>query len=189
MHVYLITNKVNGKLYVGQHCGSDLPKYLQHNIKHAMRNQGNKTFLYHAIRKYGPDAFDIRSIHLCKDKEEMDKAEKAYIKFFGTRDPEIGYNLTDGGGGRLGTKSPHTPEWKLNMSNIMKGRKLNPEWKKKIGDAQRGRPLTEKHRKALSVGQRGKSKGIRSTEHCEKIRQRMIAFHAKRKQEAMVNAG
>ena len=183
MQVYAINNIANGKLYIGQHAGEDLIAYLKHNIRAALRNAGNKTFLYRAIRKYGGDNFTIRCIHKCVDKLEMDRAEKAYIKFFGTQDPVLGYNITAGGGGRLGTKNPHTEEQKKNMSRIMKGRILTAEWKKKIGDAQRGRPLTEAHKAALKGSQLGVKKSPRSPEHCEKIRENKRKWWALRKQE------
>src|SRR5271165_7153962 len=101
MQVYLIQNLVNGKCYVGQHSGDDLEKYWKHNVRAALRNSGNKTYLYNAIRKYGEENFTIRRIHKADSKEDMDNAEIAYIKFFGTTDDELGYNITAGGGGRL----------------------------------------------------------------------------------------
>lgn len=185
MHVYVITNTINGKLYVGQHAGKYLDKYLDRNVRYALRNKGNKTYLYNAIRRYGPEAFSIRSIHSCADKAGMDAAEIAYIKFFGTQDPDLGYNITAGGGGRLGTVTGlHTEEWKQNMSSVMKGRKIT--WSQKISDAQKGRPLTEEHKAALRAAPRTKHKVPRSPEHCAQIRENKLKYWARRKaQEAM----
>lgn len=181
MHVYVITNTVNGKLYVGQHVGDDLNWYWNHNIRAALRGSGNKTFLYRAIRKYGPEIFTIESIANPIDKHSMDKLEIAFISTLMTQDPAIGYNITGGGGGRLGVSRPHTEEEKQKISKIMKGRKLSPEWKKKIGDSQRGKKLTDAHRVALSAGQTGKPKKERSSEHCAKIRENKRLWWALKK--------
>lgn len=180
MHVYVITNTVNGKLYVGQHAGDDLTAYWERNVKYALRGSGNKTFLYRAIRKYGPSSFTIESVSNPTNKESMDALEILFIDVLHTQNPELGYNITGGGGGRLGTSRPHTDEEKQKMSSIMRGRVLSPEWKKKIGDSQRGRKFTDAHRSALRAGQLGKKK-TRSKEHCDKIRENKLKWWAEKK--------
>jgi group I intron endonuclease len=169
MHVYLIQNKANGKVYVGQHAGDDLDAYLNHNIRHALSNQGNKLFLYRAIRKYGADAFDIRTIYTPVDKQDMDNAEIAFIKFFGSQNEELGYNITAGGGGRLGTHNPHSEETKAKMSAVRKGKPKSKEWAEKIAAPQRGRSLTPEHIAALRAGQKGCKKPPRTEEHKAKL--------------------
>ena len=179
MYVYVITNLINEKIYVGQHAGDNLDAYLRHNISHAMTNNGNKTHLYRAIRKYGGYKFIISPLVRCTNKEEMDAWEKIYIKAFGCQ--HGGYNITAGGGGRLGTKRPHTEEEKKHMSKVMQGRVLTEEWKKRIGDAQRGRSFTEEHKRALQDSQLGKPKCPRSIEHCLKISENKKKWWAERK--------
>jgi group I intron endonuclease len=168
MHVYLIQNVENGKCYVGQHAGDDLEAYWQHNVRAALGNRGNKLAPYRAIRKHGPESFTIRSIYSPKDKEDMDNAEIAYIKFFGTQG-ELGYNLTAGGGGRLGTTHICSPETKEKMSATRKGMPKTAEWSERIGLAQRGRPLTPEHIEALKLGQKGCKKPPRTEEHKRRL--------------------
>lgn len=179
MHVYAIQNRVNDKIYVGQHAGDDLQRYLAHNIRHALANIGNKTYLYNAIRKYGGDAFSIRSLVQAVDKDQLDSLEIFFIRTLETQNPEIGYNITAGGGGRLGITRPHTYAEKEHMSEVMKGREIT--WGDKISAAQKGKTLTPEHIAALKVGQKGCKKPPRSLEHRQKIREHRKLWWANKK--------
>jgi group I intron endonuclease len=158
---------VNDKIYVGQHSGDDLQAYLAKNIRAALAGRGNKTILYRAIRKYGPDAFVINSLVRPCDKPQMDALEIFFIRTLGTQDDSIGYNITAGGGGQLGVHRPHTQEEKDHMSVMMKDRVIT--WADKLSSSQQGRVFTDEHRAALKLGQTGCKKS-RTPEHCEKIR-------------------
>jgi len=178
MHIYAVTNTANGKIYIGQHSGDDLPVYLARNIRAALPGRGNKLFLYRAIRKYGAEAFVIRSLVCPCDKEQMDMMEKFFIRTLETQNDSIGYNITAGGGGRLGTKRPHTQAEKDHMSLVMKDRVVT--WGDKIAASQAGRKFTPEHIAALKLGQTGCKKS-RSQEHCEKIRENKKRWWAERK--------
>ena len=100
MQVYLITNKENGKQYVGQthytlkHRWSEHVDWSKHSAK-------SKSILHRAIKKCGTSSFSIETLHSCVTKEEMDFVEMFYIVLLNTRNP-IGYNMTDGGEGIVG---------------------------------------------------------------------------------------
>jgi group I intron endonuclease len=179
MHVYCITNNINDKVYVGQHSKDDLEAYLAYNIRHALANSGNKTYLYRAIRKYSGDAFTIQSLISPIDKESMDWWEIFFIQTLGTQNPNIGYNITSGGGGRLGIKRPHTDAEKEHMSEVMMGRKVT--WAHKISVAQKGRTFTPEHIIALKAGQKGNKKPSRSPEHSRKISEHRKLWWANKK--------
>lgn len=102
MHVYVITNTVNDKIYVGQHSKDDLQKYLRHKIKDAFSGHCKSRHLVSAIHKYGSEAFTIQSLVRPIDKQQMDELEKFFIRTLDARTPAIGYNLTDGGEGTWG---------------------------------------------------------------------------------------
>ena len=158
MHVYLIQNKVNGKCYVGQHVGDDLDWYFQENIKSSLRGNTGKRLLYRAIRKYSPENFDIRSISTFDTKEELDRYEIAYIKFFGTRNPELGYNLTDGGEGVLGFKmSDEQVEANRERAKIQYATDENHRKAFREGHLEylKNRVFSDKHRKNLSESRKG----------------------------------
>ena len=189
MYVYVITNSVNGKIYVGQHVGDDLEAYFAHNVKAALANRGNKTYLYKAIRKYGADSFTIEPLIVdVKDKIALDEWEKLFISMFETQNSDIGYNITGGGGGRLGTHHKHTEEFKKQVSLRHKGKVTPLETRIKISLSQKGRKFTEEHKQALRLGQLGKKKR-RSKEHCLKISENKRRWWAERKKKVGDNVG
>ena len=100
--IYLITNRVNGKQYVGLTIGSLEDRLKQH---FAAARKGRKAPLPNAIRKYGEDAFlielvrcDARSYDELQDQEISEIASRGTIKG--------GYNSAMGGS--LGTSKPIT---------------------------------------------------------------------------------
>jgi group I intron endonuclease len=125
LHVYVITNTVNGKIYVGQHSGDDLQKYLNHRCNMALRNDRCSLLFNRAVRKYGKSAFTIRSLINPIDKQQMDEMEKFFIRTLETQNPEIGYNVTAGGGGMLGYKPTESHRQNVSDSLLQVGRKRN----------------------------------------------------------------
>jgi group I intron endonuclease len=100
MIIYLITNKVNGKKYVGQHCGDDETRWKQH-LKAALKLE-NPIPLYRAIRKYGSENFSykiLETIPLEKGPKYLDEREIHWIKEMKSFISENGYNVTRGGQG------------------------------------------------------------------------------------------
>jgi group I intron endonuclease len=93
MKVYLITNLINGKQYVGQTVKSIDKRWKQH-----LRDVKRRTLphLYKAIGKYDAENFSIQELHEAVTQEELDFAEIFYIALLGSKSP-LGYNLTDGG--------------------------------------------------------------------------------------------
>jgi group I intron endonuclease len=119
MHVYAITNLVNGKVYIGQHAGDDLQGYFRMNLRYAQSNATHKPYLYSAMRKHGVASFVCTSLVRPIDKAQMDALEVFFIRSTGSRNPAIGYNLTDGGDG---VKSgPFSEAHKRNLSRAKKG--------------------------------------------------------------------
>lgn len=92
--IYLITNLINGKQYIGQSVG------IQHRwVQH--KNSKENYPISKAIRRYGRDNFKFEIIENCLP-EELDEKEIYYIKVYNTIIPN-GYNVTYGGGQGLKT--------------------------------------------------------------------------------------
>lgn len=99
--IYLITNKVNGKQYVGQTRSTIEERWRNHkcnvNVKHKQ-----KFALHLAMNKYGIENFIIQEIEkIIKPTieellNELNEKEIDYIKQLTTLCPN-GYNLTEGG--------------------------------------------------------------------------------------------
>jgi group I intron endonuclease len=105
MVIYLITNKVNGKKYVGQHCGTKDSRWKQH-LAAALKLEDPKP-LYAAMRKYGVENFTYEVLEVLgknANEELLDEREKHFIKEYNTFIGNgQGYNLTLGGDGQIGT--------------------------------------------------------------------------------------
>jgi group I intron endonuclease len=166
MLVYLVTNKVNGKRYVGQHAGINLAAYWDRNVWLAKNGYQGKRLLYRAIRKYGADGFDVKTLIIVETKQDMDYYEIELIKIWDLTNPEKGYNITAGGSGSLGVK-------------------MTKETRAKMSKSRTGLVMPESHRQKLSKRSKGNkySLGKKMTkENFEKL----MAVHigAKRTDEA-----
>ena len=89
-YIYLTTNLVNGKIYVGQKKSKTFlgNKYL-----------GSGKLLNNAILKYGESQFLVEQIEECSNKDELNEREIYWISEFNATDRTIGYNISYGGNG------------------------------------------------------------------------------------------
>lgn len=87
--VYCITNLINNKKYIGITSRSIFVRFQEH-CSH------NQTLVYDAIKKYGKENFKIEILEDNILKEDIDKRERYFIKFYNTLVPN-GYNLSTGG--------------------------------------------------------------------------------------------
>lgn len=87
--IYKITNKLNGKIYIGQSINIKR-RWNEHKAK-----KGEKAnLLYFDFQKYGIENFDFSILQEC-EQSELDFLEIFYIKKFNSF--YNGYNLTQGG--------------------------------------------------------------------------------------------
>jgi group I intron endonuclease len=156
MFVYLVTNKINGKKYVGQHSGSNLQRYWDRHVRMALASPTDRVrAIYSAIRKYGADSFEIEPLLIVDTKEEMDFHEIDLIKRLNTKVPH-GYNLTDGGDGVLNPSQ----ESRQKMSDSHKGKKQSEETKRKRAEKLTGQKRSEETKKKMSLAQEGNQNGL-----------------------------
>jgi len=138
--IYLITNKINNKRYIGKTQKPIKTRWYYH-CKNA--SYGIDTALYRAIRKYGEENFTIEYLCEGSDAEE--------ILAISSYKPE--YNMTKGGDGGDTSASPRYLEAmkRRDMSgknNPMYGKKgiNNPNYGKKYGPNPR---ISESKKKVL----------------------------------------
>jgi len=97
--IYEITNKINGKSYIGQYSGKSFETYF-----------GSGKLIKYAIKKYGIDNFEKIILDECFNKEELNEKEIFWIDKKQTI--KSGYNLTKGGtGGDLSNFIDYNKEW------------------------------------------------------------------------------
>lgn len=92
--IYLVTNKINGKQYVGKTKFDINTRWIQHKSE-AKRLKPNVHFI-RALNKYGYDNFQVEELEKCPD-ENLFERERYYIKQYNTF--QNGYNSTLGGEG------------------------------------------------------------------------------------------
>lgn len=143
--VYLISNNVNGKCYVGSTVHLD-----QRRREHFSRLANNKhinAHLQNAYNKYGREAFDFEILETVDiDDNIKDKLLKREQFWIDNLKPE--YNVLLVAGSNLGYH--HTEETKKKISESTTGVKKSDEHAKHIREGQSGRVLTEEHKAKLS---------------------------------------
>jgi group I intron endonuclease len=145
--IYKITNKKNGKVYIGLTTKTLLQRWKKH-LYSSTRNFNNNKF-YNAINKYGSDAFKME---LIQDRvvsfERLKELEIEYIRIYNSY--EQGYNSTIGGDGSVGYK--HTQEAIEKIAQERTGTEHSLETRRKISEALRGRILSDEHKQNISNG-------------------------------------
>lgn len=141
-YVYLTTNQVNGKVYVGQHRAEAFDAGYK----------GSGDALWAAIRKYGWKNFSVEMIDQADTQEQLDRKEIFWIEQF--RSTHECYNIAKGGAGVSGVV--YTEEVRKRMSDSHKKWAALPENRAKMAESQRGRVLSEETRNKISIANRGK---------------------------------
>lgn len=119
--IYKTTNLVNGKFFIGMHKTNNLDDgYV-----------GSGKLLKQAIKKYGIENFITEHLLILDSEDKMKIAEKILVIL----DPEVSYNLCEGGKGgwgfvnRVGKNKKYTQEERKKGSLKIKEKwKNDPEW-------------------------------------------------------------
>jgi hypothetical protein len=130
MIVYLVTNLINNKKYIGID-SLNCPYYL-----------GSGVFIKKSIKKYGRENFKKEILQFCETKEELLECERYWINFFNAVNDKNFYNMREGGQGgdiRPLMDDDKIIQWKKNISKSKKG-------------CRKGIPLTESNKKGISEG-------------------------------------
>lgn len=139
-YIYKITNKINGRFYIGKHTPSEKETFNKY--------YGSGVAIEKAIKKYGKENFTkeiLEEIDNSKDREYLNKREQFWIKETNAYESELGYNLTPGGDTVFITK-----EFRNKSKEFRKTYVMSEETKRKISLAVKGKPKTEIHKKHLS---------------------------------------
>jgi group I intron endonuclease len=101
MLIYKITNRVNGKVYIGKTNTTIAKRWRKHLNEakwHDLRH------LYAAINKYGKENFSVETVEMCDESEGGEK--------------NIGLSITIPQTNRLGTTSPREEKMEFGRRNI-----------------------------------------------------------------------
>lgn len=166
--IYLITNTINGKKYVGQTSRSIKWRWGQHKYQ---VSKGSSLPFHRAIRKHGPDMFTVEQIDKCDSQEEANLSESKHILFHKSNVYGIGYNCDEGGdvrttseetkrkiGEKLKARWAANPELWENRELSEEGRENMRKAAQKRAElypsAMKGKLHSEESRKKMAVSQR-----------------------------------
>jgi len=128
--IYITTNTVNGKKYIGQRKFSNSWKsYL-----------GSGLAILSAIKKYNKENFSRIIIAIAYSREELNQLEIQYIKLHNAVENENYYNIS------LGGDSP------------MSGRKMTEQHKQKISESEKGKIISEETKGKMKIAKIGTSR-------------------------------
>lgn len=144
--IYIITNNLNGKRYIGKTTQPLEKRWYQH-CKNA--EYGKDTYLYKAMRKYGADCFTCEYLADGLDDEEVLLIEKL--------SPE--YNMTSGGDGG---DTSFSPNYKTALSRRNYKGNNNPNYGKRGTDSPNyGKTRTEAQKENYRRSYNGKRIQVR----------------------------
>ena len=124
--IYKHTNKINGKIYIGQTCQEPEKRW-----GNGLSTYSHNKHFYSSIKKYGWDNFKHEILLEKLTQEEANYWEDYYIKFYDSQNPDRGYNINNGG-----QTSPFQLLWQdkdfrnkmsKQQSEIMKEKLKNPK--------------------------------------------------------------
>jgi len=177
-YVYITTNTINNKIYIGQHKSDTFDKHYY----------GSGLLINESIKKYGIENFKCEILEWCNSFEELNEKEIYWIAKYDAMNLDIGYNLNKGGtGGDIFNQLPkerqleyierwklvkekngtlhlapksvghkHSDETKKLLSKLHKGKHHSEETKVKIGKSLKGRVVSEETKQKIGDGNRGK---------------------------------
>jgi group I intron endonuclease len=184
--LYKVTNKSNGRMYIGQTCQGHKRRWYVHCWKAA---RGGEQRFHKAIQKYGKDNFSVELLVVGPTLEWINDLEQKAIKLYDTFNN--GYNDTKGGDGTVGQKfrlgKKHTAETRAKLSASRMGRpsprkgvKLSEETKQKIRLANLGKKRSAEAVEKAMAKIRGRAAWNKGLKHKEETKVKMSLTHKSR---------
>jgi group I intron endonuclease len=152
MFLYKITNRINGKGYVGITKMSVARRFS----RHANDKKEPTTLIGKAIRKYGRENFIVETLAVAESWEELLCLEREAIDSHGTfaGNGGHGYNATLGGEGVLGVRFSEEERKQISLRNT--GYRHTPEAIERIRQASTGRQFSMERSIKISRALTGK---------------------------------
>lgn len=136
--IYMILNKVNGKIYIGQALDIEGDRWKQHKSYLNGGYHVNK-HLQRSWNKYDEESFEFGILLECEESQ-LNTYEQYYIFELMTYDSRVGYNKNYGGNSGRPTEEIRRKlsETKKGENNPNYGKHLSDETKRKLSEANKG---------------------------------------------------
>jgi group I intron endonuclease len=211
MIVYLLTNKVNSKVYVGQHRGYSLSRRWNQRLDNVKVNN----HFTNAVQKYGPESFSRKVLCHASCQQELDLLEQFFIATYKSTDPRFGYNQQSGGrvwrgqytkrlrqligegSKRVWARRSKKERWELAFAVKLQWLMRTERERQQIIAKQRTRIPWNKGMKGQGAGKPSKRKGRKfgkqrnpcrtrkpfTKEHCQRIKEALRRYHKQRRRQ------
>jgi len=138
-YIYLITNTLNNRCYVGQTCLPDIRRRFRGHLNTAKR--GSQAPLHVDMRNYGESSFKVEQ--LCYvPLSSLDNMEAYWAEQLGTYITEISVT---------GVKGYNVRNCGEEIGSSLRGKTLSEEHKEKMRQAHVGRVQTEEHNQKARI--------------------------------------
>jgi len=171
-YIYLTTNLVNGKRYIGKHFGELNDSYL-----------GSGNLIQKAIAKYGTENFKKDVLYISSSAQENNQKEKDFIAAFNAVEDNSFYNISPGGdGGDIFHSLPlerqeqireKARERNAGEKNGMYGKHHSQETKQKLSQVDKSYTKTESFKRTMSSVTTGEKNGMYGKKHTEESKRKM----------------
>lgn len=162
-YIYITTNNVNNKKYIGQRKGEfDLNYY------------GSGKIISQAVVKYGEENFSVEMLEQCESREKLNECERWWINHFDAVNRKDFYNIAKGGEGGhtiAGYNDEQKSIYSKNMSKSLKGRTFTDEHKHKISESLKNANLKRK----------GKDNPFYGKKHSDETKRKIAETKSKQK--------
>ena len=171
--IYCCTNKINGKMYIGQTIATFIYRRKQHI---SAMNRGSSCNIHRAIRKYGEANFSWKILEENVLQEELNDLEMIYIDLFHTFTD--GYNMNHGGGTSWGYVCTDETKRKISVANSGEnnhwfGVKQSKEWCEEMSRLHKGKTVSAETRKKLSDVNKGENSPWWGKQHTDETKEKM----------------
>lgn len=169
--IYITTNMVNGKRYLGQ---KKFDNYWKNYF-------GSGTIFRKALNKYGKENFVRNVIDIAFSKEELNQKEYDYSIFFNVVKSDDWYNMVVGGGVTYG-QNPYANKTEEEMEKI---RKKKSELSSGTNNPMYGKHHTEETKKKISnihkLGMLGEKNPFYGHHHSKETKEKLKEINIGRK--------
>lgn len=157
--IYMIQNKVNNKMYIGQ--AVDIEKRWKHHMWGLGGGYHDNKHLQNSWKRDGEENFEFTILLECEESD-LNMYEEYFIFELMTYDPIVGYNKNYGG-----DSGRPTEETKRKMSESregkycgekhhMYGKHHSEETKRKLSESLKDKQHSEEHKRKMSESLKGK---------------------------------
>lgn len=161
--IYMITNNVNGRIYIGSAVDFRARQYT--HLSDLRRGKHHSQKLQNAFNKYGEASFTFAVIQEVEDKSQLVPREQYWLdlhKSYG-RD---GYNISPTAGNCIGVK--HSAETRAKISAALRNRSPSEDTRRKLSAAHKGRTYSSETLARMSAAKLNMTPEQRQ-EFCKKI--------------------